>query len=81
MKAWIQTTPPERAEGRLAELYAKVAAHGGVDHVVQAHSPVPGALEALLVFYERVMHGENDLPYVEREIIAVTVSVLNRCHY
>ena len=81
MKAWIDHTPPERAEGLLKKLYDRVTRDGRVDHVVQIHSPVPHALEALLVFYKRVMHGENDLPYVDRELIAVTVSVLNRCHY
>ena len=81
MDAWIDSIPPERAEGQLAKLYKRCAVEGQVDHVLQIHSLVPDALEALLVFYKRVMHGDNDLPYVEREVIAVTVSVLNRCHY
>ena len=81
MKAWIEHVLPQQATGRLQELYAQVATGGEVDHVVQIHSLVPHALEALLVFYKRVMHGRNELPYVEREVIAVTVSVLNRCHY
>ena len=81
MQAWIDHTPPERAEGLLRELYDRVAVDGRIDNVVQIHSLVPHALESLLVFYKRVMHGKSDLPYLEREIIAVTVSVLNRCHY
>ena len=43
--------------------------------------PQAHALEALLTFYKKVMHGNNALPYVEREMIAETVSVLNQCHY
>ncbi len=81
MKAWIDHVPPERATGLLNDLYRRSTTEGKVEHVLQIHSLVPRALESLLVFYKRVMHGENDLPYVEREIIAVTVSVLNRCHY
>ena len=81
MDAWIDCVPPEDASGLLRELYDRIAVDGEVDHIVQAHSLVPEALEALLLFYQRVMHGRNDLPYVEREIIAVAVSVLNRCHY
>ena len=81
MHAWIRSIPPREASGLLKALYERVSTGGKVDHILQAHSLVPDALDALLVFYRRVMHGRNDLPYVEREIIAVAVSVLNRCHY
>ena len=81
MDAWIDSVAPAQATGLVKQLYARVATDGSVDNVVRAHSLVPHALEALLVFYKGVMHGRNDLPYVEREMIAVTVSVLNRCHY
>ena len=81
MKAWIDHVPPEKAQGPLKQLYDRVSTDTGVDHVLQIHSLVPAALDSLLVFYKRVMHGDNALPYVEREVIAVTVSVLNRCHY
>ena len=62
MDAWIDSVSPPDATGLLRELYDRVAVDGEVDHVVQAHSLVPDALEALLVFYQRVMHGRNDLP-------------------
>ncbi len=81
MDAWIDTIAPSEATGPLAALYRRLADGREVAHIVQAHSLVPKALESLLVFYKGVMHGENDLPYVEREIIAVSVSVLNHCHY
>ncbi len=81
MKAWIDHVPPDKATGLLKDLYTRSTNEGQVDHVLQIHSLVPRALDSLLVFYKRVMHGNNDLPDVEREIIAVAVSVLNRCHY
>ncbi len=81
MDAWIKNIPPHAAEGHLAELYHRASPKGEVDHILQGHSLVPWALDSLLVFYKRVMHGKNDLAYVDREIIAVAVSVLNRCHY
>ncbi len=81
MKAWIDHVPPQQAQGALRQLYDRVTTDTGVDHIVQIHSLVPAALDSMLLFYKRVMHGQNDLPYVEREVIAVTVSVLNRCHY
>lgn len=81
MDAWIESIPPEDATGPLAALYRRIAGDGEVDHIVQAHSLVPKAMESLIVFYKGVMHGKNDLPYVEREIVALSVSVLNQCHY
>lgn len=81
MEWWIAHVPPKKAAGRIKEIYERFTTDEGVDHVIQAHSPLPDALDALITFYSRVMHGRNDLPPLEREMIAVTVSVLNRCHY
>ena len=81
MKAWSDHVPPAEAEGLLRKLYDRITTADGVDNVIQIHSLVPRAMESLLIFYKWVMHGNNDLPYVEREIVAVAVSVLNRCHY
>ena len=80
MTWWIKPIPPEQATGKLQKQYRRYG-DKPVDNIVRAHSLVPYAMEALLTFYKGVIHGENDLPYVEREMIAVTVSILNRCHY
>ena len=81
MKCWIEHTPPSEATGKLKKIYERHVKGGTADHIMLAHSIVPDALDSLMSFYKRVMHGDNDLPYLEREMIAVTVSVLNRCHY
>ena len=81
MKWWIKHIPPDQATGKLKKQYDRTPTDGTVDHIIQAHSPLPHAMDALLSFYKGVMHGQNDLPYVEREIIAVVVSVLNQCRY
>jgi alkylhydroperoxidase family enzyme len=39
------------------------------------------ALRALMTFYNGLMHGDCDLSLAQREMIAVTVSVLNECEY
>ncbi|MFQ5613836.1 MAG: carboxymuconolactone decarboxylase family protein [Anaerolineae bacterium] len=49
--------------------------------MIKAHSLNPNALRALMIFYNGVMHGDCDLTLAQREMIAVTVSVLNRCRY
>ena len=81
MKWWIEHIPPAEASGKLKKIYDRHVKGDTTDHIVMAHSVVPEAMDALMSFYKRVMHGDNDLPYVEREMIAVAVSVLNRCHY
>ena len=81
MKWWIEHIPPDRATGKLKKQYERFPSDSPMDHIILAHSPLPNAMDALMRFYKGVMHGQNDLPYVDREIIAVTVSVLNRCHY
>ena len=81
MKWWIEHTPPSQARGKLQRIYERYRLGEATDNIILAHSPIPDALDSLMLFYNRVMHGTNDLPYVEREMVAVTVSVLNRCHY
>ena len=81
MNWWIDHIPPEKATGKLKKQYDRLRTDGPMDHIIAAHSPLPHAMDGLLTFYKGVMHGQNDLPYMEREIIALTVSVLNRCHY
>ena len=82
MDAWIDTIPPSEGHGTLGcalqadgEGWRSGPCHSG------ALPSTQGPPSPCFVFYKGVMHGDNDLPYVEREIIAVTVSLLNHCHY
>ncbi|MCB9892569.1 MAG: peroxidase-related enzyme, partial [Planctomycetes bacterium] len=52
-----------------------------VDNILKIHSLHPRGLETHLELYKAVMQGTSTLPTVDREMIALTVSVLNRCHY
>ena len=80
--AWIKTVSEDEARGAVAKIYKGTArSWGGVDNIVKAHSLNKAALRALMTFYNGVMHGECDLTLKQREMIAVTVSVLNACHY
>lgn len=79
---WTRFISEDQAEGKVARLYAGLTrSWGGVDGIVKANSLHTGALEALLFFYKRVMHGECDTSLAQREMLAVTVSVLNECEY
>ena len=80
--AWIDTITELDAKGALKRLYKKVTEPwGGVDNIMKIHSINPGSLNAHLTLYKTVMFGKSPIPPVNREMIAVVVSVLNHCHY
>lgn len=80
--AFIETIAPSDARGRLAELYQRFGNRDGtVDNVLRAHSLNAESLEAHGGLYVQAMHRPSPLSRIEREIIAVTVSRLNECHY
>ena len=79
---WIDHVCEEQAEGLVARIYRGIRrSWGGVDNVIKVHSLHPQALRALMTFYRGVMHGEGELSLKQREMIAVTVSAINACHY
>ena len=80
--AWIRTVPENEAQGELAELYGAAGGPGGtVDNILKIHSLHPAGMRAHFGLYRAVMQGTDGLPRVEREMIAVTVSDANGCHY
>ena len=79
---WIKTIAEDEATGVVAKIYKGTKrSWGGVDHIIKAHSLNTAALRALMTFYKGLMHGDCDLTLAQREMIAVTVSVLNKCNY
>ena len=80
--AWIRTVNEGEATGTVAKYYnSSKRSWGGVDNIIKSVSLNPNALRALMTFYNGVMHGDGDLTLGQREMIAVTVSVINECHY
>ncbi len=80
--AYIDTIHESEAKGRLADLYHRFGnPDGTVDNVMKVHSLNPESLEAHGALYVQAMHRPSPLSRIEREIIAVTVSRLNECHY
>ncbi|MBI4566403.1 MAG: carboxymuconolactone decarboxylase family protein [Planctomycetes bacterium] len=53
----------------------------GIDHIVQVHGGAPEAMKAHMDLYRTLMFGSFELSRAQREMIAVTVSELNHCHY
>ena len=80
--AWITVVDEEAAEGELREIYqAQGEKAGTLANILKVHSLVPRTLSTHMAFYEAVMHAPGELTRAQREMIAVVVSGLNRCHY
>jgi uncharacterized peroxidase-related enzyme len=81
--SWIDIVTKDQADGRLGELYERIAGPGGnPDNVLQIHSLRPHTLEAHMALYKSVLHhSENKLPKWLLETIGVYVSLLNGCAY
>ena len=81
--AWIDVIPEQDAEGLLRELYEKEwdKQHNLVDNILKVHSLHPETLRAHIDLYRTVMYGRSAITRPEREMIGVTVSAINQCHY
>ena len=74
--------PEEEADGELRRWYDRLTEPwGGVDHILKIHSLNPASLGAHFELYRTLMRGPSPLSRVQREMIAVTVSAVNGCHY
>ena len=51
------------------------------DSIIQIHSVHSRTMKHHYELYKELMHGRGPLTRVQREIIAVVVSVMNECHY
>ncbi|MCY3643652.1 MAG: carboxymuconolactone decarboxylase family protein [Acidimicrobiaceae bacterium] len=81
--ARIEIIPDDSWDGALGELYPRVVdpKYGRVDNVLAVHSLNPRSMAAHLGLYESAMAGTATLRKVERELIALVVSLENGCHY
>lgn len=80
--AWIEMIAEEEASGRLAELYEKYSEPaGGVDNIMKIHSLNVKSMQTHYELYAHLMRGRSALSRVQREMIAVVVSAVNKCRY
>jgi alkylhydroperoxidase family enzyme len=80
--AFISYVPEEEASPQLMELYDRYrAGWGGVDNIIRIHSHNPPSMAGHMQLYRSVMFGRSPLSRAQREMIAVTVSGLNKCFY
>lgn len=81
--SWIRMVAEGEAEDELQKLFALVAdpESGQLDHIMQVHSLHPAGLRAHFDLYRAVMRGTKGLRKVDREMIALVVSLRNACRY
>lgn len=82
---WIETVPPEKAEGLVKEVYSirvgPSANRGNVSPIRQVHSLKPEALYHWMQLNNVILYGESGLSRAEREMIATVVSAVNACSF
>jgi len=81
---WIDVVPDDDwTQGPLADLRADVVdpTSDRVDHIMSIHSLSPAGLAAHHGLYRSAMSGTSSLRKVDREMIALVVSLENHCHY
>ncbi len=81
--AWIRTVAEDEADGHLAKIYREAIARAGkVFGILKVQSLDARILDASMRLYmATTTHPRSTLPRWFRELVAVTVSRLNHCHY
>ena len=80
--AWIKIINEDEAQGELKQLYDKmIEPWGGVDNIMKIHSLNPPSLKGHFDLYRTLMYGRSTVSRVQREMIAVVVSAVNKCRY
>ena len=81
--ARIKVIPDDSWDGALGEMHQRVVdpTYGRVDNILAVHSLNPRGMAAHQGLYESAMAGTATLRRVERELIAMVVSLENDCHY
>jgi uncharacterized peroxidase-related enzyme len=81
-EAWLRVPPEDEAPPGVAKLFDRASERlGFIPNVLRAYALRPRHLELWDAFYDDLMRGESGLTKPQREMIAVVVSTVNRCHY
>jgi uncharacterized peroxidase-related enzyme len=81
-EAWLRVPGEDEAPPGVAKLFDKASERlGFIPNVLRVYALRPRHLELWNAFYDDLMRGESGLTKPQREMIAVVVSTVNRCHY
>ncbi|MBN4051986.1 peroxidase-related enzyme [Cytophagaceae bacterium AH-315-L13] len=80
--AYIYTIPPENATNELKKVYEDIKTRRGkLADVHKIFSLNPDAMLKHMELYQSVMFGKSPLKRYQREMMAVIVSIANKCEY
>jgi len=80
--SWLRVPAEEEAPAGVLEMYEKANEKlGFIPNVLRVYALRPRHLELWNAFYDDLMRGDSTLTRPQREMIAVVVSTVNRCHY
>lgn len=80
--AYIRIIGPGEADGFLKRQYdAAIKRVGSVANVISVQGHNPKVLESSIEFHRDVMYGQSPISRAQREMLAVVVSGINKCHY
>jgi uncharacterized peroxidase-related enzyme len=78
----IKVIQPEEAEGRLNDIYTDIIeSRGQLAEVLKIQSLRPESIIKHVDLYMEIMFSKSELSRAKREMIAVVVSVTNKCSY
>ena len=81
-RAWIQVLGASEETPELLKVYEQFGIEKDkIDGIVSIHSLSAASLRGHMELYRTLMFGQSPLKRAEREMIAVTVSTLNKCRY
>jgi uncharacterized peroxidase-related enzyme len=81
-ESWLRVPAEAEVPAEVQPLFDKaVEKLGFVPNVLRVYALRPRHLELWNTFYDELMRGESTLTKVQREMVAVVVSTVNRCHY
>ena len=80
--AWIKMIEEGQAQGTLERLYEGLRKQTGmIPNILKIFSLHPETLRATMTLFQTLMYSPGPLSRTEREMIALVVSGINRCHY
>jgi len=80
--AFIKIIDENDAEGHLKNIYDEIThSRGKLSNIMKIHSLLPGTMVKHMDLYKSIMFGKSNLSRELKEMIAVVVSVANKCDY
>ena len=79
---FINVINEDNAQGQLKDLYnGIIKSRGKLSNIMRIHSLIPDSMIKHMDLYKSIMFEKSNLPRVLKEMIAVVVSITNKCDY